>query len=128
MLRFTAQRYDIMMTDKMATGAFGEQLAADYLVAKGFQVVFRNYRYGKSEIDLIVQRDDWLIFVEVKTRSSVEYGQPEDFVDWRKSMRMLGAAENFIFSTNWQGNVRFDIVSIRLGDPPEIVQLEDAVH
>ncbi|HLT72329.1 MAG TPA: YraN family protein [Cyclobacteriaceae bacterium] len=117
-----------MMTDKMETGAFGEQLAADYLAAKGFHVVFRNYRYGKSEIDLIVQRDDWLIFVEVKTRSSVEYGQPEDFVDWRKSLRMLGAAENYIFSTNWQGNVRFDIVSIRLGDPPEIVLLEDAVH
>lgn len=116
------------MTDKMKTGAFGEQLAADYFVAKGFHVRSRNYRYGKSEVDLIVQRDDWLIFVEVKTRSSVEYGQPEDFVDWRKSKRMLAAAENFIFSTNWQGQVRFDIVSIRPGDPPEIVLLEDAVH
>ena len=43
-------------------------------------------------------------------------------------MRMFAAAENFIFSTDWQGHVRFDIVSIRLGDPPEIVVLEDAIH
>ena len=70
-----------MMTGKMEAGAFGEQLAADYLEARGFRVRSRNYRYGKSEIDLIVQRDDWLIFVEVKARSSVEYGHPEDFVD-----------------------------------------------
>lgn len=116
------------MTDKMEAGAKGEDLAADYLVAQGFTILFRNYRYGKSEVDLIVQRDDWLVFVEVKARTSVEYGQPEDFVDWRKSERMIRAAENFIFATDWQGHVRFDIISVHLGDPPEIVQLEDAVH
>ncbi|HLT81041.1 MAG TPA: YraN family protein [Cyclobacteriaceae bacterium] len=116
------------MTDKMEAGAKGEQLAADYLVAKGFTILFRNYRCGKSEIDLIVQRDDWLVFVEVKARTSLEYGQPEDFVDWRKSERMLRAADNFIHATDWQGNVRFDIISVRLCEPPEIVQLEDAVH
>lgn len=116
------------MTGKMETGAFGEQLAADFMVARGFHVRSRNYRYGKAEIDLIVQRDDWLIFVEVKARSSVEYGQPEDFVDWGKAKRMFAAAENFIFSTDWQGNIRFDIISITLTDPPEILLLEDAIH
>ncbi|HUM65984.1 MAG TPA: YraN family protein [Chitinophagaceae bacterium] len=117
-----------MLTDKLEAGAFGEQLAADFLVARGFHIRSRNYRYGKSEVDLIVQRDDWLIFVEVKARCSLEYGHPEDFVDWRKSMRMFAAAENFIYATDWQGNVRFDIVSVRLVDPPEIVLLEDAIH
>lgn len=116
------------MTGKMETGAFGEQLAADFLEAKGFHVRSRNYRYGKAEIDLIVQRDDWLIFVEVKARSSVEYGQPEDSVDHGKATRMLAAAENFIFATDWQGHVRFDIISITLGDTPEILLLEDAIH
>lgn len=125
---FPVQRYDNIMTDKMEAGAKGEQLAADYLAGKGYTILFRNYRFGKSEVDIIAQRDDWLVFVEVKARTSIEYGQPEDFVDWRKSERMLRAAENFIYATDWQGNVRFDIISVRLCDPPEIVQLEDAVH
>jgi putative endonuclease len=116
------------MTDKMEAGARGEQLAADYLIDNGYTILFRNYRYGKSEIDLVAQRDDWLVFVEVKARTSLEYGQPEDFVDWKKSERMLCAAENFIYATDWQGNVRFDIISVRLCEPPEIIQLEDAVH
>lgn len=125
---FPVQRYDNIMTDKMEAGARGEQLAADYLVDKGYTILFRNYRYGKSEIDLVVQRDDWLVFVEVKARTSVEYGRPEDFVDWKKAERMIHAAENFIYATDWQGNVRFDIISVRLCEPPEIIQLEDAVH
>src|SRR5690606_30935726 len=125
---FPIQRYDNIMTDKMEAGAKGEQLAADYLTGEGYTILFRNYRYGKSEIDLVVQRDDWLVFVEVTAWTSLEYGQLECFVDWKKSERMLRAAENFIYATDWQGNVRFDVISVRLCDPPEIVQLEDAVH
>jgi putative endonuclease len=116
------------MTDKIETGTKGEQLAADFLVSKGFRVVCRNYRFGKSEIDLIVRRGDWLIFVEVKTRSSDEYGDPEQFVDRKKSRKVFQAAEHYIFSTDWQGHVRFDIVAVKLNDPPEIVQLEDAIN
>jgi putative endonuclease len=115
------------MSDKIETGGMGEKLAADFLVSLGFTVVERNYRWGKAEIDLIVQREDWLIFVEVKTRSSEAYGEPESFVSDDQRRLIYGAAEEYIFSTDWQGNIRFDIVSVKPGAPPEIVHFEDAI-
>ncbi|MEO5603763.1 MAG: YraN family protein [Cyclobacteriaceae bacterium] len=116
------------MSDKIKTGANGENLAAEYLMGKGFRVLARNYRWKRAEIDLIIQRDDWLIFVEVKTRSSNAFGEPESFVDDYKGRLIYGAAEEYIFSIDWQGHIRFDIVSVKLGTPPEIVHFEDAIN
>jgi putative endonuclease len=115
------------MSDKIETGSKGENMAADFLKAKGFDIVARNYRYKRAEIDLIVRRDDWLLFVEVKTRSSSAYGEPEEFVDEAKIRLMYFAAEEYIFRTNWQGHIRFDIVSIKLGPVAEIIHFEDAI-
>ena len=115
------------MTDKIQTGNIGEDLAAEFLVKKGFKVVARNYRWRKAEIDLIVQRENWLIFVEVKTRSSNAWGEPESFVGDLQRRLIYDAAEEYIFSKDWQGNIRFDIVSVKPGTPPEIVHLEDAI-
>jgi len=115
------------MTDKTETGGIGEKLAAEYLTSKGFKVVARNYRWRKAEIDLIVQRKDWLIFVEVKTRSSNAWGEPESFVNDMQRRLIYDAAEEYIYSTNWQGNIRFDIVSVKPSSPPEIVHFEDAI-
>lgn len=116
------------MIDKIKTGTIGEKLAAEFLVGKGFQVVARNYRWKKAEIDLIVQREDWLIFVEVKTRSSNAYGHPESFVSDYQRRLIYDAAEEFIYSTDWKGHIRFDIVSVKPGDVPEIVHFEDAIN
>jgi len=116
------------VSDKIEIGRQGENLAAEFLKKKGWEIVNRNYRYGKAEIDLIVRRDDWTIFVEVKTRSSSLYGEPEDFVDEFKARKIYDAAEEFIFSTDWHGHVRFDVVSIKLGNPPEIEHFEDAIN
>jgi putative endonuclease len=116
------------VSDKIKTGATGENLAAEFLKAKGFEIVERNYRFKHAEIDLIVQRENWLIFVEVKTRTSTSYGQPEDFVDYSKGRKMFEAAEEYIFTTDWQGHIRFDIVSVKLGYKPEIVHFEDAIN
>ena len=116
------------MSDKIEIGRLGENLAAEFLTSKGWEIVSRNYRHGKAEIDLIVKREDWTIFVEVKTRSSSMYGEPEEFVDEFKARKIYDAAEEFIFSTDWQGHVRFDVVSIKLTNPPEIVHFEDAIN
>lgn len=116
------------MTDKMETGSIGENLAAEFLVGKGFRVVARNFRWKRSEIDLIVQRGDWLIFVEVKTRRSNSYGEPESFVTDYQRHLICQAAEEYIFSTDWRGHVRFDVVSIKPGPVPEIVHFEDAIN
>lgn len=115
------------MTDKIQTGGIGEKLAAEFLEKKGFRVVARNYRWRKAEIDLIVQRENWLVFVEVKTRSSNAYGEPETFVSIYQARLIYDAADEYIFSTDWRGHVRFDIVSVKPGPVPEIVHFEDAI-
>ena len=106
----------------------GENLAAAFLKNKGWEIVARNYRYGHAEIDLIIQRDNWTIFVEVKTRSSAEYGEPEEFVDLKKMNRIFDAAEEYIYTIDWHGHIRFDIISVKLGLEIEIVHFEDALN
>ncbi len=115
------------MTDKMETGDLGENLAADYLARQGYQVVARKFRSRHAEIDLIVKRENWLLFVEVKTRKSNAWGEPESFVSNAKRKLLYDAAEDYIFKTNWQGNIRFDIVSVTTGNPHDIVHFEDAI-
>jgi putative endonuclease len=116
------------MSDKIKTGNQGEKLAADYLQKQGFEVIARNYRFKKAEIDLIVKRDNWLIFVEVKTRSSNAFGEPEEFVDELKGNRIFDAAEEYIYSTDWRGHIRFDIISVKLGSEVVIEHFEDAIN
>jgi putative endonuclease len=117
------------MLDKIKKGNQGEQLAVDFLIGKGFEIRERNYRYKHSEIDLIVQRGNWLIFVEVKTRSSYSFGYPEEFVDYKKVKKILEGADHYIYTIDWQGNVRYDIVSIMFKDgTPEVIHLEDAFY
>ena len=118
-----------VMTSKMQTGGDGESAAADYLIAKGYEVLERNYRHGRAEIDLIVKKKNWLVFVEVKTRSYSRFGFPEEFVDRAKEELILMAAENYIYETNWEGNVRYDIVSVLgVGFEREVVHFEDAFY
>lgn len=116
------------MTDKMKLGKEGERLAANFLMQKGFEVVYRNFRFRRAEIDLIVRREDWLLFVEVKTRSSSAFGEPEEAVTAKKVRMMYDAAEEYIYSIDWKGHVRFDIISVKLGSPPEIMHFEDAIN
>lgn len=116
------------MIDKIKLGKEGEGLAADFLVNHGFEIVSRNYRYRRAEIDLIAKRDDWLIFVEVKTRSSSAYGEPEEAVTAKKVRMLFDAAEEYIFAIDWHGHIRFDIVSVKVGAAPEILHFEDAIN
>ncbi|MFZ6014654.1 MAG: YraN family protein [Bacteroidota bacterium] len=116
------------MIDKIKTGSKGENLAAAFLEQKGFEIVARNYRFRRLEIDLIARRDNWLIFVEVKTRSSTDFGEPEEFVVDTKRQHIFDTAEEYIFKNDWQGHIRFDIVSVKLGNPPHIEHFEDAIN
>ena len=116
------------MTDKIKSGKEGENLAAEFLRNKGFAIVARNYRYKHAEIDLIVKKDDFIVFVEVKTRSYSFYGEPEAFVDSRKAATVLRAAEQYTYDNKYEGNIRFDIVSVKTGSKPEVVHFEDAFH
>ncbi len=64
-------------------GQEGERMALEFLLGKGYRMLFRNYRQGRGEIDLIMQMDQLLVFVEVKTRSNTDYGEPEEAVNFR---------------------------------------------
>lgn len=117
------------MSDKIKKGKEGEEMAAQFLIEKGYEIIARNYRHKRSEIDLIVKKNNWLIFVEVKLRSSDLYGYPEDFVDYKKARNIMEGAEQYTFENNWQGNVRYDIISIRIQkNKTEIIQIEDAFY
>ena len=93
-------------------GRKGENLAAEYLIEKGFEIIQFNYRYGRAEIDIIAIDKNILVFVEVKYRTSTKFGFPEEFVDKPKVKRIKTAAESYIFEKNWTSDIRFDIVSI----------------
>jgi len=117
------------MTDTIKRGEGGEQLAEALLEAKGYVIRERNYRYRRSEIDLIVQRDNWLVFVEVKTRTSDAFGFPEEFVDAKKKRKILEGADYYLYITDWKGNVRYDIVAINLEQQePQLLHIEDAFY
>lgn len=93
-------------------GRFGEQLAKSYLEQQGYQILEKNWVYGRAEIDLIAAHQGMLIFVEVKTRRSVDHGEPEDFVDWKKEKQLEFASSVYIDKKNHHGEIRFDIVAI----------------
>lgn len=117
------------MTNNILKGLIGEKIAADHLAAKGYQIIERNYRHKRAEIDLIVKKDNWLIFVEVKTRSSTYFGFPEEFVDRAKELMIFYAADHYMYTNDWHGNVRYDIVAIVETDfEREIVHFEDAFY
>jgi len=105
-------------------GKEGEDRAANYMVDLGYELLDRNYRSGRAEIDLIVRKKELLVFVEVKMRKNNRYGEPELSVNEKKAELIIDAAENFIFENDWRGAIRFDIVSIE-GDK-RIMHFEDA--
>lgn len=117
------------MRDRSQKGKDGEALAAAFLEQKGYEVVARNYRFKRSEIDLVVRQNGWLVFVEVKMRSSTAFGFPEAFVTDQKAAKVLEGAAQYMEETNWRGPVRYDVVAItQRGEETDIRHFEDAFY
>jgi putative endonuclease len=113
------------MTDKIQKGKDGEDRAERFLAEKGFEIVARNYRYKRSEIDLIVRKENWLVFVEVRMRNSTAFGHPEETISEAKQKKVMEGAAHYLEESKWMGNVRYDIVAIM---QQEIVHFEDAFY
>ncbi len=112
-------------------GKRGEDLAEEFFQAKGYQVLDRNYRFEKGEIDLVALRLDpaELVFVEVKTRSDDTWGHPEEAVTDAKRKLIFRVAECYLYEKHLQTvPVRFDVLSINLRMPehPLFEHFEDA--
>jgi len=121
------RRFYTMKTTEI--GQIGENIAAEYLAAKGYRIVERNYRLGRGEIDIIAWLgEDVLVFVEVKTRASDGYGGPEDAVTAKKQDLLARTAGCYMESIDYEWAIRFDIVSViwRNGQLFEIRHVEDA--
>ena len=94
-------------------GRRGERIACRFLLKQGFDVLARRYRNSSGELDIIAFERETLVFVEVKTRGSSDFGEPWEFVDWRKQQILRRAAEEFIADHDLgQYAYRFDIVSV----------------
>ena len=93
-------------------GKNGENIAASYLLKNGFTILERNWRSGRDEIDIIATDSDLLVIVEVKTRTSAWFGEPETAVTVAKQRSLLRAAEAYILEKNYRGETRFDVVGI----------------
>jgi len=113
----------------LATGRRGEDLAHRFLQRRGFKIVARNYRLsaGDAEADVIGWQGDELVFVEVKTRHSGEYGPPDRAVGEEKRIHLRRVAREYVRKSNtpWD-QVRFDVVNVILADPPEVEWLPGA--
>jgi len=95
-------------------GRLGEQLAARFLVGKGYRVLAKNFYTRYGEIDLVVSKNDEIIFVEVKTRTSSEYGYPEVAVDNNKIKNLLKAIQIYFKDNGVKKFWRLDTVAIEL--------------
>jgi len=93
-------------------GKAGEIRAREFLVAEGYKIRSTNYKAGKLEIDIIAEKDDWLVIVEVRTRSTDTFLAPEESIGLQKIKNLVNAAGSYIKRYNWMGETRFDIISV----------------
>ena len=100
------------MAQHLDLGRKGESLAKAFLEDLGYEIMDENWTHGKAEIDLIAYKDRVIIFIEVKTRTGNNFGEPEDFVDNRKQKLLAQAADEYIYLMDHQGEVRFDIIAV----------------
>lgn len=98
------------MVEKREIGDFGEQTAAEYLIAKGMQIIKRNFYCRAGELDIIARDGEYTVFVEVKTRKSTKYGTAGEFVDWRKQEKLIKTA--LYYTGGADIAMRFDVVEV----------------
>ena len=115
------------MAEHNELGKIGEEKAVEHLISKGFTILNKNWRFQKAEIDIIAQKENLLIAAEVKTRSSLEFGNPQDFVNPKKIRLLVQAFDQYILSKDLDVNARFDIIAVLVqGSEFKIEHLEDA--
>ncbi|WP_264535852.1 YraN family protein [Flavobacterium sp. N1736] len=121
------------MAEHNELGKKGEELAVEYLLQNGYEILDRNWTFKKAEIDIIAQKENILAVIEVKTRSSTDFGLPQDFVKAKKIKLLIKAVNAYI---NYREkdfcddiNIRFDIMAIQKnGESFAIEHLTDAFY
>jgi putative endonuclease len=114
-----------MPTKRKEVGAMGEKLAADYLKKRGYKIIQRNFRCREGEIDIIAQKGDCLVFVEVRTKRNTAFGTPEESVTLSKREKLVSLANAYVQTydkapISW----RIDVVAVELGPNNKVSRLE----
>lgn len=108
-------------------GSLGEKQAQQYLIASGYTVREVNWVFKKLEIDIVAEIGNTLVIIEVKTRSTDYFEHPEEAITPRKIRHLVNAAHEYIMQFNWQGDTRFDVISvIPCGQSYKIEHIKDA--
>lgn len=117
------------MAEHNQLGKKGEDLAVDYLLGKGYEIIARNYSFQKAEVDIIAKKAQILAIVEVKTRSTADFGDPQDFLKPKQIQRIVLAVDEFVTSNKMDVEVRFDIIAIvKTNSTISIEHFEDAFY
>ena len=115
------------MAEHNDLGKMGEELAVNYLIGKGYEVLERNWRNKHKELDIVAKDGGTLVIVEVKTRQSDSFGEPDLAVTRQKQKYLVYAANTYVFSKGLDLDIRFDIISIVFNQGnPIIDHIEDA--
>jgi putative endonuclease len=108
-------------------GKQGEEAAVQFLLAKNYRIRERNWTFRGYELDIIAENNTYIIFVEVKSRTSLQWGYPEDFVDERRMRRMVKAANCYLIGKKIDKPARFDIIgALWNGHEFKLNHIEDA--
>ncbi len=103
----------------------GESLASSHLKSRGYEILERNYRWGRGEIDLVAREGERMVFVEVKTRRSLRFGLPQEAVTVHKQRQLSKVALAYLQAQNLlDAPCRFDVIAIHLSSLCELVRLE----
>ena len=117
------------MAEHNELGKLGEELAVEFLRKDGYEILETNWTFQKAEIDIIAQKENTLAVVEVKTRSSLEFGLPQDFVIFKKIQLLVKAINEYVVSKDLDIEVRFDIIAVHKEDKSFAIEhLKDAFY
>lgn len=110
-------------------GKKGEDIAVEYLIEQGHLIIARNFRYYKSEVDIISRNANTIVFTEVKTRSTDKFGYPEEAVGLKKKQKLQEAMDYYLAENNIKEEARFDIISIVINsNNTALHHIEDAFY
>jgi len=117
------------MAEHNDLGIRGEQIAVNHLEKNGYTIVEKNWRFGRAEIDIIAQKENTLAVVEVKTRTTNWFGNPQEFVTTKKKKLLIGAANEYVIKKDLDVDVRFDIIAVIINKKgTSLEHIEDAFY
>jgi len=113
------------MPNNKPTGNYGEDLACSFLKKQGYKILERNFRIRGGEIDIVGKDGEILVFIEVKTRYSHEYGPPSESMTYWKIKALLKTAQFYVLKSKWgERPYRLDFVSVDFSDDPQKPKVE----